>query len=269
MLLEQPHTTVQHKELLAEHFGVDRKHLDNFLNWRLACLTNEDNDVRGEDLHRARKHPPGTINDDDIMDVDKRPDPRPYLHTPASSTSPEPVYSMTPFIREQLHRRPSVNTNLVPSCEHSYGWPSSPRNSQLRPQALHISSNAPPSQANSPVTAYLPSPTSPRMQLSPTKPIPVSPLSSPPSASTNVSLAVTSPITSYTRQEYESRTHVSVALVGKPPQAPAPRTPRTLREFEEAYAPTYARIEGFFRDVECNKYARVGLTPEMLQQVKS
>ena len=260
--------TVQHKEVLAMHFGVERKHLENFLNWRLACLNNEDNDIRGEDHHQARKHPPGTINDDDIMDVDKRPDPRPYLHTPASSTSPEPVYSMTPFIHEQLRCRPSVNTNLVASCGHVYGWPTSISDSQSRPQALRISSNAPPSEANSPMTAYLPSPTSPRMQLSPTKLIPVSPLSSPPSASTNVSPAVTSPITSDTRQEDEIRTHASVAPVGEPPQAPAPRTPRTLRDFEEAYAPTYARIERFLQDVECNKYAHVGLTPEMLQQVK-
>ena len=269
MLLEQPQITVQHKELLTKHFDVERKHVENFLNWRLACLSREDNNVREEDPHRAREHPPGTIYDDDIMDVDKRPEPRPYLHTPASSTSPEPVYSMTPFIREQLHRRPSVNTNLVASCEHEFGWPTSPRNSQSRPQALHISSNVPPSQANSPVTTYLPSPTSPRMQLSPTKSIPVSPSSPPPSTSTNVPPAVTGPMTFDTRQEDKSRTHASAARVENPPQAPALRTPRTLRDFEEAYAPTYARIERFLRDVECNKYARVGLTPEMLKQVRS
>lgn len=44
--------------------------------------------------------------------------------------------------------------------------------------------------------------------------------------------------------------------------------PRTLRELEEAYAPTYARIERFLEDVGRGKYARVGLTPEMLNESK-
>ena len=269
LLLEQPHVTVQHKELLAKHFGVERKHIENFLDWR-ACLHSEENDVRGEDVQGGRENPPGTVFDDDAMEVDNLPGSRPYLHTPASSTSPEPVYKMTPFIRDQLHRRLSVNTRLVASGEHESGWPTSPSSitgskPQLRP---HISSNATPSQANSPVTAYLPSPTSPHVQLYPMKSTPISPSFPTPSASTNVPSADASPMKSDTRHEDKSRSQARVASVKKPPQAPAPRTPRTLREFEEAYAPTYARIERFLRDVECNKYARVGLTPEMLKQVK-
>jgi hypothetical protein len=59
-----------------------------------------------------------------------------------------------------------------------------------------------------------------------------------------------------------------VAPVGNPPQAAAPRIPHSLSEFEEAYAPAYERIERFLKDVESNKYVHVGLTPEMLKQIK-
>jgi hypothetical protein len=260
MLLEQPHPTVQHKELLAKHFGVERKHVDNFLNWRNACLQTEDkdSDVWREDLQRGpHKHLPAPFYDDDTMDVDKLPDSRPYLHTPSSSTSPEPVESMTPFIRAKLHR-PSIDTSSFASREHGSSWPASPAsliesNSPSRSPVLHISSNATHSQANSPLTT---SPTS-HVQLTP-----VSPSSSSPSTSPNVHTR------SGTKQELRNRTQASVAPVGKPPQAAAPRIPRTLSEFEEAYAPTYARIERFLKDVECNKYAHVGLTPEMLKQIK-
>jgi hypothetical protein len=56
-----------------------------------------------------------------------------------------------------------------------------------------------------------------------------------------------------------------------PAQAPADpplAIPRTLREFEEAYAPTYARIERFLQSVERGHCAHIGLTPEMLKAIQ-
>jgi hypothetical protein len=256
MLLEQPHPTVQHKELLAKHFGVERKHVDNFLSWRIACLHSEDNDVRREDIQREpRKDLPAPFYDDDTMDVDKPLGSRPYLHTPSSSsTSPEPVESMTPFIRTKLHHRPTIDTSSLASREHQSSWLASPASLIESNSPSRRPSNATHSQVNSPVAT---SPTS-HAQLSPTKPTPISPSSSSPSASPNV----------HTRQEHRSRTHTSVAPVGNPPQAAAPRIPHSLSEFEEAYAPAYERIERFLKDVESNKYVHVGLTPEMLKQIK-
>ena len=185
---------------------------------------------------------------------------------------------MTPFIRAKLDRRPSVSDDARPFASRGQGssWPTtgSPgsiigSNSQSRPPAPYISSNATPGQANSPEKIYHhPSPTS-HAQLSPTKPNLVLPS---PSVSPDVPSADASPMTSDTGvtglDNNRSCTHTSVAPVGKPPQAPATWIPRTLREFEEAYAPTYMRIERFLQDVENNKYARVGLTPEMLKQIK-
>jgi len=68
-------------------------------------------------------------------------------------------------------------------------------------------------------------------------------------------------------QEIRSPGVASAAAV-KPPGATTSAVPRTLRELEEAYAPTYARIERFLEDVGRGKYARVGLTPEMLNEIK-
>jgi len=278
MLLEQPHPTAQHKELLAKHFGVEREHMENFLSWRLACLNNEDNDVWRENSQRGYKPLPTTAFDDDNMEVDELLDSRSYLPTPASSTSPEPVYGMTPFIRAKMGRRESLDTGPVAPGEHEPNSPNSPgpmveSYSFSRRPALHISPNATPRQVNSPVTACLPSPVS-HIRRSPKKPTLVSPLSPSQSTRPNAPSAASSPRTSNTRRDGRSRTGThassSVASIGKPyPQAPglATRTPRTLREFEEAYAPTYARIERFLRDVESNKLAHVGLTPEMLKQV--
>jgi hypothetical protein len=278
LLLEQPHPTAQHKELLAKHFGVEREHVENFLSWRLACLNNEDSDVWREKSQRGHKSLPKAAFDDDNMEVDELSESQPYLPTPAGSTSPEPVYGMTPFIRAKMGRRESLDAGSFAPGEYEPNSPISPRstvesNSLSRRPSLHISPNATPRQANSPVTTCFPSPVS-HIQRSPTKPTLVSPLSPPQSTRPNAPSAASSPRTSNTRREGRNRTGThassSAASIGKPyPQAPglATRTPRTLREFEEAYAPTYARIERFLRDVESNKLAHVGLTPEMLKQI--
>ena len=254
MLLEQPHPTAQHKELLTKHFGVEREHLENFLSWRLAYLTNEDNGVLRENSQRGRKPLPTPAFDDDNMEVDELLESRSYLPTPASSTSPEPVYGMTPFIRAKMVRRESLDKGPFDPGEHEPGssikpGPMTESNPPPRRPALHISPNATPRQAKSPIS---------------------------PSQSTrpNAPSAASSPRASNTRQEGRSRTGTrasgSVASVGKPysqTPGPATRSPRTPREFDEAYAPTYARIERFLRDVESNKLAHVGLTPEMLKQI--
>jgi hypothetical protein len=270
LLLEQPHITAQHKELLAKHFGVEREHVENFLSWRLACLNNEDNDVWRENFQRGRKQVPTTVFDDDNMEVDELLESQPYLPTPAGSTSPEPVYGMTPFIRAKMGRRESLDTGPFAAGEHEPNSPISPgpmieSNSLSRRPSLHISPNATPRQTNSPVTTtYFSSPVS-HIQRSPTKPTLVSPLSPSQSTLPNAPSASSSPRSSNTRQEGRSLTGTHASSSVAP--GPATRTPRTLREFEEAYAPTYARIERFLRNVESNKLTHVGLTPEMLKQI--
>ena len=82
------------------------------------------------------------------------------------------------------------------------------------------------------------------------------------------SLGDTSSTTPTTGQEDSGRAPAGAAP-SKPPQASASPAPRTLRDFEEAYAPTYARIEQFLRNVERGKYAHIGLTPEMLKETES
>jgi hypothetical protein len=279
MLLEQSHpTTAQHKEMLAKHFGVERGHVENFLSWRLACLDKEDNDAwREKNSHRGRKQLTTTAIDDDDMEVDELLESQPYLPTPAGSTSPEPSYGMTPFIRAKMGRRESLgqargDSEYEPNSPISPGSMVESNSLSCRP-SLHISVNATPRQANSPVTTYFPSPVS-HIQQSPTKPTLVSPLSPSQPTRPNAPSAASSPRTSNARQQGRSRTGThassSAASVGKPSrQAPRPatRTPRTLCEFEEAYAPTYARIERFLRDVESNKLTHIGLTPEMLKQI--
>jgi hypothetical protein len=274
LLLEQPHPAAPHKELLAKHFSVEKEHVENFLSWRLACLNNEDNDVWREKTQRGRKPLPTSAFDDD-MEVDELLESLPYLPTPTSSTSPEPVNGMTPFIRAKMVRQKSLDTGHFTPGEHELNSPISlgptVKSNSLSPRpALQISPNATPQQVNSPVTTYFPSPVS----RSPTEPTLASSLSPSRFARPNAPAATSSSRTSITRQEDRSRTGThtssSVASVGKPsPQAPgpAPWAPRTLREFEEAYAPTYARIERFLQDVESNKFAHVGLTPEMLKRI--
>lgn len=274
MLREQPHPTAQHKELLAKHFGVEREHVESFLSWRLACLNNENNEVSRETSQRGRKQLSTTAMVDDDMEVDELMELRPYLPTPAGSTSPEPVYGMTPFIRAKMDRRESLDKDPFAPGEHEPNSPISPgpmieSNSLSRRLALHIPPNA--TQVDSPMATNFPSPVS-HIQRPPTKPTLVSPISPSQSTRPNAPSAASQPRTSVTRQPGRSRTGThassSVASAGKPsPQAPGPaiRTPRTLCEFEEAYAPTYAGIERFLRAVESNQLTHVGLTPEMLK----
>ena len=277
MFLEQPHPAAQHKELLAKHFGVEKEHVESFLSWRIACINNEDKGVWREKFQRGRKPLPVTaFDDDDNMEVDELLELQPYLPTPASSTSPEPVYGMTPFIRAKMGRRESLDASLFAPGEHEPNSPISPGpmiESLSRRPALHISPNATPQQAYAPTTTCFPSPVS-RIPRSPTKPTLVSPVSQSQSTCRKAPSPTSSSRMSHTRQEGSSRagTHTSsgVASVGISfRQAPrhSTRPPRTLREFEEAYAPTYARIENFLRDVESNKLRHVGLTPEMLKQI--
>ena len=243
MLLQQPQITVQQKELLASHFGVERKHVENFLSWRVACL------------HR------------ELQDMDEPSEPLAYLPTPASSISPEPLCREMPLIHAQMHHQPLADTSptssgrLVPGCHPTPGsvleshLPSSP--------PLHIPSNMSPHQTNSLMISHLSSP--PREKLSHAKPIQRLPPTL--SALPNTPSGDTNRMTLGTGQETRSPGLASAAVV-KPPGASSSAAPRTLRELEDAYAPTYARIDRFLQDVGRGKYARVGLTPEMLKEVK-
>jgi hypothetical protein len=76
-------------------------------------------------------------------------------------------------------------------------------------------------------------------------------------------------MTSVIGQEISTPALASAAAPVKPAAADASPGPRTLRELEEAYAPTYARIERFFQDVRRGKCAHVGLTPEMLNEIEA
>lgn len=268
MLLELPHITIQHQEMLASHFGVERKHVETFLNWRVAYVRPENNRVWGEDLQRERKHLSSTVTDDDIMDVDDPSEPRVHLPTPAGSTSPEPLPFKTPFVHAQMHHQPSVDASPSAFVEHGSGG--------LRSAGFMLGSylqspisplcglpSTTPHQTNSLATTHLPSPS--HDQLFHAQPIQLLP----PSLSRLSIMPSGNPgrVTSGTGQKNRSRPLASAVPV-KPPQADGPPIPRTLRQFEEAYAPTYARFERFLQDVGRGKCAHVGLTPEMLNEIK-
>ena len=241
MLLQQPQITDQHKEMLASHFGVERKHLENFLNWRVAFL------------HR------------EPQDMDEPSESRPHLPTPASSISPEPLHREMPLIHAQMHHQPPADTSTNSPGGLFPGYPPIPGSvleSHLASSPpLHIPSNMPPHQANSLMMSHLSSP--PRERLSHAKPIQRSPQTS--SVLPNTPSGDTGRMTLGTG--IGSPGLASAAAV-KPPGAIASAVPRTLRELEEAYGPTYARIERFLQDVGRGKYTQVGLTPEMLKEVK-
>ncbi|KAH9965424.1 hypothetical protein BC827DRAFT_1184598 [Russula dissimulans] len=271
MLLEQPHPTTPHKDILASHFRVERQHVENFINWRVACLHPDGSHPHREDFHRGRKHLPPIVTDDDAMEEDELSEPRAHLPTPAGSISPEPLHSEPSFVRALVNRRPSINTGSFPSLQGEPESPHSPvttteSHSRTRPPPLHTLSHLAPIQANSPVRTHLPSPP-PHHPVSPAKPTHVSPPSpsarpSVPSPSRDVSFPT---MTSRTQKDRRNR-----AAPKKSPRSPAsaPRVPHTLREFEEAYAPTYARFEWFLQNVERGNCVHVGLTPEMLKSIK-
>jgi hypothetical protein len=266
MLLEQPHLTVQHKEILASHFGVERKHMENFLNWRVACLRPEDS------------HLPKELTDDDIMDMDELPEPQTHLPTPAGSTSPEPLHRKTPLFPSLMHSHPPSPLDAIPSAsgERVSGWPTSPGStpkSYLQSPPLHVSPNTSPShQANALAITDLASPPHDRLcHAKPIQRLPASP-SALPNAPSGVVDADAGRMTSVIGQENSTpalATTGSTAAPVKPAAAAdASSGPRTLRELEEAYAPTYARIERFLQAVRRGRCAHVGLTPEILNEIE-
>ncbi|KAH9975574.1 hypothetical protein BGW80DRAFT_106300 [Lactifluus volemus] len=124
MLLEQPHLTIQHVELLANHFGVDNKHTENFIEWRSACL-------QGCDVGQERRRPlPPSASGNDVSAVDEADvHRRSHLPTPACSTSPEPVHSKSPPLvahKYYRHHPLSVDTNHVASGGQGVNFPPSP-----------------------------------------------------------------------------------------------------------------------------------------------
>jgi hypothetical protein len=261
MLLEQPHLSVQHKEILARHFGVERKHMENFLNWRVACLHPGDNHVSRD------------LADNDIMDIDEPPSPRTHLPTPAGSTSPEPLHRKTPIVRSQMSPQSPLDAISSPSSSRASGCPPSPLaaytlESYFR-SPLGVSPNTTPIhiQANSVAITHISS--SPHDRLSHAKPIQRIPPSSTALPTTPSGSGDAGRMTSEIGQENSAPALASVATPIKPAAADASPIPCTLREFEEAYAPTYARIERFLQDVRRGKCAHVGLTPEMLNQIES
>ena len=264
MLLEQPHLTVQHKEILASHFGVERKHVENFLNWRVACLLHPGHG----DSHVSKE-----FVDDDIMDLDEPPEPRTHLPTPAGSTSPEPLHRKTPLVCSQMHSHPPSPLDTIPSASgaRASGWPPSPGSttpkSYLRSPPLHVSSNTSLYQANAMSITHLASP--PHDRLAHAKPIQRFPASSSALPNTPSEVADAGRMTSVIGQENNPTPALaSAAAPAKPAVTDASPGPRTLREFEEAYASTYARIERFLQDVRCGKCAHIGLTPEMLNEIE-
>jgi hypothetical protein len=139
MLLEQPHPTVQHKELLAIHFGVERKHVENFIQWRVACLHTEDGHPSREDVQQGHKTLPPIVTDEGVMDTKEATDPHAHLPTPAGTISPEPVHRRTSFILHADRHSPSVDTSpLSPDKFGSSGWPPSPS-----PVSTHLPSPPP------------------------------------------------------------------------------------------------------------------------------
>ncbi|KAI0295292.1 hypothetical protein BC826DRAFT_291938 [Russula brevipes] len=246
MLLEQPHLTVQHKELLANHFGVERKHVENFIHWRVACLHTEDGHPSREDVQRGHKTLPPILTDEGVTEMNEATDPHAHLPTPAGTISPEPVHRRTSFISHaDTHSPPSVDTSPLSPGKYGplAGWPPSP----------------------SPGSTHLPSPPPHDQRPSHAKPALVSPPSPP--GPQNVPSEDPRP----TRQDDRLHALTNAAAPKMPAQAPAAPPlpiPRTLREFEEAYAPTYARIELFLQRVERGHCAHIGLTPEMLKAIQ-
>lgn len=234
--------------------------MENFLNWRVACLRREDS------------HSPKELTDDDIMDVDEPPELQTHLPTPAGSTSPEPLHRKTPLVPSQMqsHLPSPVDTTPSASGESVSGWPTSPGStpkSYLRSPPLHVSPNtSPPHQANALAITHLPSP--PHDRLCHAKPIQRLPASSSALPNTPSGVADAGQMTSVIGQENSTPALASAAAPVKPAAAHASPCPRTLREFEEAYAPTYARIERFLQNVRRGRCAHVGLTPELLNEIE-
>ncbi|KAI0300427.1 hypothetical protein B0F90DRAFT_409777 [Multifurca ochricompacta] len=276
MLLEQPHMTVQHKELLASHFGVDIKHVENFINWRVACLGNTHVGWGHVQQHSS---PNATGNDDmDIDQFDAQSDSHAHLPTPVGSISPEPVHGKAPVYHAQMHHRPSllsVDTNIIPSGSGVGRLPTPI--STVDPCAqcpqLHVmqgSSNTTPSQLVPcdqcrPAANLFPSPPpSERHSHSKSPPTSFTSLGALP----NVLTQEAGPSKPENRQKIRGSEPVTTMRPPLSSQSPA-RTPRTLRDLDEAYGSTYTRIERFLQNTRRGQYARIGLTPEMLKDIES
>jgi hypothetical protein len=274
MLLEQPHLTVQHVEILAGHFGVDKKHMENFIEWRNGCLQG----CHVGQEQQCRPLPPNTSSNDamDADEADSHSNERAHLPTPAGSISPEPARRKSPALFVQKHHRPnlpSVDTNYGASGGHGVTLllsPTSAISPHLQSRPLQGPSNMSPTQASprgqhSPSTKHLTSPPL-HEQLSHLEPTNLLPPSSPnlPDVLTEASL---SRLGVRQRQPIRSGAPATSLSARQLPSLPPIPTPRTLRDFEEAYAPTYARIERFLRNVERGKLAHIGLTPEMLKKI--
>jgi hypothetical protein len=249
--------------------------MENFIEWRGACL-------QGCDVGQEQRRPlPPSASGNDVFDVDEadvhwR---RAHLPTPACSTSPEPLRCKSPppfAYNYHRHHPPSVDTSYIASGGQGVIFPPSPA-STISPHfqscPLQGSSNMSPTHAN---LCGRHSPESPRIKHPPTtslherlfsvKPTQLSSTapSNPSEVLTEASLSRLggrkqigsgAPITSLTGR-------LTSSLLSIP-------TPRTLREFEKAYAPTYTRIERFLHNVERGKFVHIGLTPDMLKKAET
>jgi hypothetical protein len=274
MLLEQPHLTIQHVELLANHFSVDNKHTENFIEWRSACL-------QGCDVGQERRRPlPPSASGNDVSAVDEADVHwRSHLPTPACSTSPEPVHSKSPPLvahKYYRHHPLSVDTNHVASGGQGVNLPPSPA-STISPHfpscALQGSSNMSPTHANlrgrhSPEplrVKHLPASSLHERLFS----VKLSQLSSTPPSDPSEVLTEPSLSRLGKRKQIGSSASIAPLSAHMPSSSPSIPAPRTLREFEEAYAPTHARIERFLHNVERGKFAHIGLTPDMLKKTEN
>lgn len=264
MLLEQPHLTVQHVALLASHFSVDKKHVEKFIIWRAACLQN----CRVGQEQQLRPLPPSARGNEmmDVDEADAQSDGRPHLPTPAGSISPEPVHCKTPAIFT-FHQSvfPSLDTSFGAIGRREVNWPPSPMSaisprSQSRPRQGSSNSSQP--QLDSPTISYLPSPPLHERSSNATS---SQPSRTSPSDPPNVPTKQAGPSKPGLRQPVESDAPETSLSARLPPLPPIP-TPRTLRELDEAYAPTYAKIERILQNVERGKFVHLGLIPEMLRK---
>ncbi|KAI0262225.1 hypothetical protein BC834DRAFT_972223 [Gloeopeniophorella convolvens] len=230
----------RHTELLANHFRIDKQHVENFINWRAACLPSDD--LKSEHTQQQRKLSPASVAGTEDMDVDDyentKPGPSAHLPTPAASISPEPKYRTIPLLDVEVSpRRPTL-----------YSLASNPR--------LCGDPGAPVLRASPGADVV----TSSRTQPQPAAPL--LPTNAPsqdiarPSESASAQSAGSSALARPAAPSLASLLETGLSL------------PHTLHELDEAYAPTYAKIERFFKAVEEGRYARFGLTPELLESVE-
>ncbi|KAI9511446.1 hypothetical protein F5148DRAFT_323949 [Russula earlei] len=257
MLREQPNLTAQHKDLLANHFCVERRHVENFINWRFWYLHPEGGIPPQDDSLRERRHLPPIVTDYDVMDVDEVSEPRAHLPTPAASISPEPLHRDTAFFRAQVFptvetSRPTLLRGDLSPPPHSAGSTSSTiesRSGARPPPPLHITSSPPSSPVARtnplPARTHLPSPP-PHEGAFRASAKPTAKKAPPPS-----------PSSAY-HPYANARPPPPDAAAARPPASASasepPPVPRTLREFEDAYSETCARIGLFLQSVERGRW---------------